>query len=363
MNTRRLIVALALAASTSLAVFASPAFSAGDDWKNWHPDYKSAHDIAATYGAEYVAGIVKDYGLPASFTAKQYAAAVADEKIAYLRKTYQLGPDFTSAQLSANAGAKVVGEIIAEDNLPTHFTEQQYKNARLRRHLQDKLRYHPGLTFPFSSDDYIRVTGAEHSLDKAQLYQLPTAWVYADLVAAAGPEEAASVRTQYQFAKDATHAQIEHAMGVKELAWMTDEENLPATFTADQVLTLTPAFTNYSELAKLPSVSDQDLIAFYGAQVVDEITGNYAKYGLKATFTEAELRSAYAAKAIADMQERYDLDADFTSDALARAIGLSKAASVRHELNLRPDFSAAEYQNAWEQHDAAAHKQPWYPYY
>jgi hypothetical protein len=359
MNTRRLIVALALAASTSLAVFASPA-SAGDDWKNWHPDYRSAQELLTTYGAEYVADIAQKYGLPASFTAKQYGAAMAEDFIARLRNDYQLGPDFTSAQLSYNAGASEVAEKIQYYHLPTHFTEAQFKTARLLKHIQDKLKYHPGLSYPFSSDDFIRVHGADDALEVAQKYQLPTAWTYADLFAAAGPEEAASVRQEYHFGKTDTHDQIAHAMGVKALAWFTDEENLPATFTADQLAKLAPAFTQYDELAKLPSVSDQDLVTYYGAQTVKFITAGLDHYGLKETFTEADLRAAVAARAIDDMQERYDLNADFTSDDIARAIGLSKVASVRRDLGLRPDFSAAEYKSAWEKHESTV--RPYYYY-
>lgn len=364
MKTRRLIAALALAlvAATSISSFSSPAVSATSDFSNWQPQFKSEQDLIRSY-TDFETSVLRNrYGLPAGFTAQQYGDAVAEERLREIRKQYNLGPHFTSADLAANAGATHVQSLYGHLHLPNNFSADQLRNADFlsRLHWSMLVSKYPKLPFPFSYDDYVRVTGEDDALAYATNNSLPTAWAYDDLVRALGPQSAAGVRFRNGFARNATHAEIERAIGEHNAAVLIHEYGLPAAFTADQLSKLAPPFSQYAPESKLPaSFTEADLVAFYGQRTVSRIA---TEYGLQVQFTEVELRKALAADAIADMARTYDLDPNFTEADVANAYAISYASGLRRQYDLRPDFTAGEYEAAWknQQKRSASYQMPHY---
>lgn len=345
MKTRLLIAALVLAATTSIASFSAPAYSASD-WQKYQPTFQSEKDLMASYYARELSYMHSQYGLPDGFTAKQYGDAVADKRIREYRKTYNIGPNFTSAELAAAAGANSIQWNYGHLDLPNNFTAEQLRNAQFLSRLKFEAKRHPGLPFPFSYEDYVRVTGAEEANALATEYQLPTAWVYEDLLRAVGPHRAAGIRLDSGFAKTATHAEIERAMGLDNAAFLIKDRNLPTGFTAAQLSAMAPAFNQYSTEAKLaPNFTEADLLAYYGQTKLAQIQ---REFGISGPFTEADLRKAISAQAIEKLAAEYDLELNFTEADLAQAYALSSTISLRLSYHLRPDFSAAEYEAAWK---------------
>ncbi|MFN8660024.1 MAG: hypothetical protein U0105_27055 [Candidatus Obscuribacterales bacterium] len=362
MKTRLLIAALVLAATTSIASFSAPAYSASD-WQNYQPTFLSEQDLMASYYARELSYMHSQYGLPEGFTAQQYGDAVADKRIREYRKTYNIGPNFTSAELAAAIGAKSVQWNYGHLDLPNNFTAEQLRNAQFLSRLKFETKRHQGLPFPFSYEDYVRVTGAETANALATEYQLPTAWVYADLLRAVGPHRAAKIRQDSGFAKTATHAEIERAMGLDRAAYLIKDRNLPTGFTASQLSAMAPAFNQYSTEAKLPpNFTEADLVAYFGQIKLALIQ---REFGISGPFTEADLRKAIAAKAIENLAADYDLALNFTEADLAQAYALSSTIDVRLTYHLRPDFSAAEYEAAWKKvrSDFDRVNQPGFYYY
>lgn len=345
MKRHRLVTALALIAATAIGCLSMPAFSA-DDWSKWRPDYKSEKDLVVAAGAEEIAYLRKHYGLPAGFNAKQYGDAVAEHRIREKRVYFNLGPDFNSDTLAAQAGARLVHDFYKWYGVGTNFTSSELRRAKFLQRMQEEVDRNKGLPMPFSYDDYVKVTGARESLGIAATHNLRTEWVYADLVAAAGPSEAAQIRRRGGgFSKTATHAEIEQALGLEKARWFLLDIDLPVGFTADQLAAGPTQWSKYSEFAAMGEFTEADLIAHYGKQELRQIKESY---GLQAPFNEADLRQAMADKAIAEMQERYDLEAGFTESDIRIAAGLSRAAAVRRDYKLRQDFTAGEYQAAYE---------------
>jgi hypothetical protein len=190
---------------------------------------------------------------------------------------------------------------------------------------------------------------------------LPSAWVYSDLVASAGPARASEIRHRAGFAKDATHDEIKQALGRKRADWFVQDHKLTPNFSAAELAAMkNDGSWEYTEYAKLAEpFSDADLVAFYGKRKIEDVA---RAYNLPATFTEADLRKAIAEEAIAKMQERFDLEPNFTEADVRRAAGLSAAAATRRDYNLRPDFTAAEYEAAYKKKMSNNHFPEWMNY-
>ena len=247
---KRSLLALLNASALSLALLASPMQASAGDFQNYARDWRSHyyHEIlglpkgfnsdmlAKAVGEEAAANVRQSRDLQPGWTEEQYCKASANQKVLSLRKRYNLPPYFSESDFQKGVGTARLNERIEYLKLPPHFTEAQYREAEGLEKLKGRQSQYPDLPNPFSAADYVRVSGTAAIADLAKKFNFRDDFVYADLVAAAGPHEAASQRRMAKFEiNNASHAEMITQAGTL-LGYLVKDYNLPVAFTASQLV-------------------------------------------------------------------------------------------------------------------------------